>query len=144
VLESGGFVVPGGVGRVATDDDPGAVVGLPGGEVRCHAYPVVVITGSGARDLAPELVRRCVGLRMRPPSVDALRAVVAGRYPADCPEGAPAADVVKAFLERAGRADGPVVERLLDALHLAGEGALDATTAGGRDTVWQWTAPEEP
>jgi len=147
VLDSGGFSVPHGVGRVATDDDPQASVELRDGMVRCAAHPVVVITSTGARDLSPALVRRCVGLRMPRPSVDVLRAVVASRFPPDGP--GPAADVVEAFLQRAARSEGALVERLLDALHLAAAGALDAVAADGDwqaavDTLWQWTSVEGP
>ncbi|GGT37824.1 AAA family ATPase [Streptomyces chromofuscus] len=153
VLSAGGFSLRGAPPdremRVAADDDPATPLTLPGPVVRCHAFPVVVITTSGARDLPYALVRRCVGLRMPRPSPELLRAVAAARFPADGP-GAPAADMIDAFLDRAARDEGSLVERFLDALHLAVGGALEAVTAQGRswqeavDTVWQWTAAEEP
>lgn len=147
VLDAGGFTVPGDIARVATDDDPQAAWELRDGVVRCHAFPVVVITSSGARDLAPALVRRCLALRLVRPSAEVLRAVVAGHLPTDGP--GPAADVVEAFLQRAVRSEGPVVERLLDALQLAVAGVLDAAATDGDwqaavDSIWRWTAPEEP
>ncbi|MCI3272430.1 AAA family ATPase [Streptomyces cylindrosporus] len=148
VLAAGGFTVPDGVGRVATDDDPAAAVPLHGGVVRCHAFPVVVITGTGARDLPFDLVRRCVRLRLERPGPETLRAIAAARFPPGAP-GSPAADVVQAFLDRAVHAEGPVVERLLDALHLSASGVLRSLADGDTfqsavDALWEWTAPEEP
>ena len=148
VLAAGGFDLPAGAGRVATDDDPDAVVTVPGGVVRCHAFPVVVITTTGERDMPFDLVRRCVVLRTRRPDADTLRAVAARHYPPGRP-GTPAPDVVDAFLERAERAEGPVVERLLDSLHLAANGVLGAVAdergwQPAVDALWAWTAPEEP
>ncbi|MEU6374310.1 MoxR family ATPase [Streptomyces sp. NPDC046909] len=148
VLDSGGFAVPGHVERVTTDDDHQASVALRGGEVLCHAYPVVVVTSSGARDLAPALVRRCVGLRMPRPASGTLRDIVASRFATSGP-GLPA-DVLEAFLDRAAHTDGPAVERLLDSLQLTLSGALEAVIDGDGDrqkafdTIWRWTAPEEP
>ncbi|MFF4502675.1 AAA family ATPase [Streptomyces sp. NPDC001401] len=148
VLAAGGFTVPDGAERVATDDDPAAAVPLRGGEVRCHAFPVVVITGTGTRDLPFALVRRCVRLRMERPGPETLRAIAASRFPPDAP-GSPAPDVVTAFLARAADTDGPVVERLLDALHLSTTGVLQSLADSGTwqsavDTLWAWTSPEEP
>jgi hypothetical protein len=56
---------------------------------------------------------------------------------------------VDAFVERATATEGPVLERFLDALRLAADGVLQAVAEGGDwqeavDTLWQWTAPEEP
>ncbi|MFD7697627.1 ATP-binding protein [Streptomyces sp. NPDC059374] len=148
VLAAGGFSLPGGSGRMATDDDPDAVVTLPGGVVRCHAFPVVVITSTGERDMPFDLLRHCVPLRTHRPDGQTLRAIAARHYPPGHP-GTPAPDVVDALLERAARTEGPVVERLLDALHLAASGVL-STVADERgwqpavDALWSWTAPEEP
>ncbi|MGI5455568.1 AAA family ATPase [Streptomyces sp. CA-249302] len=148
VLTAGGFTVPGGAERVATDDDPAATVSLRGGEVRCHAFPIMVVTSTGTRDLPFDLVRRCVRLRMDRPDAGALRAMAAARFPPDTP-GSPAADVVQAFLDRAADTEGPVVERLLDALQLSATGVLRSLADGDGfrsavDTLWAWTAPEEP
>lgn len=154
VLAAGGFAVPGGVARLATADDAQAVVPVPGGAVRCHAFPVVVITSAEERELPLDLVRRCVALRLPRPGPDLLRAMAANRFPADPGDsagptgGCPAPDVVQAFLDRAVRTDGPVVERFLDSLHLAVGGVLQGLAADGSwqeaaDTVWEWTAAEE-
>ncbi|WP_324783274.1 MoxR family ATPase [Streptomyces sp. H51] len=158
--------------RVATDDDPAATVVLPDRSVRSHAFPVIVITTTGERDLSPDLVRRCVTLRTRRPGPELLRAIAANHFPpgpstptslpgpipasasasaspAPDPAPAPAPDVVDAFLDRAVRSEGPVVERFLDALRLAADGVLTTLAEDGGwqeavDTVWEWTAPEEP
>jgi len=144
VLDAGGFTVPGGHTRVATDDDAEAVVPLHGGAVRCHAFPLVVITSAGERDLPAALVDQCVPLAVPPPTRETLRAVAAARFPQDL-----AQDVLDAFLDRAETVRGPVVRRLLDALHLATQGALTAlaeqrTWQEALDTVWAWTRTEDP
>ncbi|MGW3724213.1 MoxR family ATPase [Streptomyces sp. NPDC000851] len=152
VLGGGGFVLPCSVPadlRVSTDDDPSAAVQLPDGSVRCHAFPVVVITTTGERDLPLDLVRRCVTLRTHRPGPELLRALAANRFPPGPGGPRPAEDVVDAFVERACAADGPVVERFLDALRLAADGVLQAMAADGDwqeavETLWRWTAPEEP
>ncbi|MFI1565449.1 MoxR family ATPase [Streptomyces sp. NPDC020490] len=152
--------------QVATDDDPAATVVLRDRAVRCHAFPVIVITTTGERDLSTDLVRRCVTLRTRRPGPELLRAIAANHFPsgpgipvppagptpasaspASAPDPAP--DVVDAFLDRAVRSEGPVVDRFLDALRLAADGVLTTLAENGGwqeavDAVWEWTAPEEP
>lgn len=152
VLTAGGFVLPGAgstAPRVSSHDDPSAAVPLPDTTVRCRAFPVVVITTTGERDLPPDLVHRCVTLRSRRPEPDLLRAIAANRFPSKPGRPGPAPDAVDAFVERATAAEGPVVERFLDALRLAADGVLGAVAEAGNwqeavDTLWQWTAPEEP
>jgi MoxR-like ATPase len=168
VLEAGGFAVPGGLDvrspgtsstdpdgapaearartgpvRVATDDDPEASVPVRGGTVGCHAYPVVVVTSAGERDLPAALTGRCVHLSLSPPTREMLKSLAERRFP-DGPQ-----DVLAAFLDRAEGSKGPVLRRLLDSLHLVAQGALASLAEGMEwreavDTVWQWTAPEEP
>ncbi|MFE2518157.1 AAA family ATPase [Streptomyces mirabilis] len=122
---------------------------LPDATVRCRAFPVVVITTTGERDLPSDLVRRCVTLRTQRPGPDLLRAIAANRFPAEPGRPGPAPDAVDAFVERAAATEGPVLERFLDVLRLAADGVLQAVAEGGNwqeavDTLWQWTAPEEP
>ncbi|MFD5566968.1 MoxR family ATPase [Streptomyces cadmiisoli] len=151
VLAGGGFALPCAAPddlRVATDDHPSRVVPLPDGIVRCHAFPVVVITTAGERDMPLDLVRRCVTLRTGRPGPALLRALAANHFPPGSGP-VPAEDVVAAFVELAAAAEGPVVERFLDALRLAADGVLQAVAGSGDrrqavETLWRWTAPEEP
>ncbi|MFI7403423.1 MoxR family ATPase [Streptomyces sp. NPDC049541] len=144
VLDAGGFTVPGAPAQVATDDDAEAAVALRGGAVQCHAFPLVVITTGGDRDIAPALAAQCVPLTLARPDRAALQAIAAARFPQGLAE-----DVLAAFLDRAEAARGPVVRRLLGALHLTTQGAL-ASLAEERswqealDTVWAWTEAEQP
>ncbi|WP_051833779.1 hypothetical protein [Streptomyces sp. NRRL S-646] len=143
VLDAGGFTVPGAPAHVATDDDSEAAVPLRGGAVQCHAFPLVVITTGGDRDVSPALAERCVPLTLARPNRAALEAVAAARFPDGVAE-----DILTAFLDRAEAAQGPVVGRLLDALHLAGQGAVAALAEGrswqeALDTVWAWTGEEQ-
>ncbi|MEU6139329.1 AAA family ATPase [Streptomyces sp. NPDC047081] len=139
VLEAGGFTVPGDPSQVTTADDPVTPVALPGGAVRCHVFPIVVITSTGERDLSPALVQQCVSLVLPPPAQETLRAIAAAHFPQGL-----APDVLDALLDRARTAKGPVVRRFLDALHLVTQGAPASLAEGlswqeALDAVWAWT-----
>ncbi|MFG3590212.1 MoxR family ATPase [Streptomyces sp. NPDC047990] len=150
VLAAGGFDLPGiGSDLRVSPHDASAVVQVPDGPVRCRAFPVVVITTTGERDLPTDLVRRCVTLRSQRPGPDLLRAIAANRFTPRPDHPGPASDVVAAFVDRATATEGPVLERFLDALHLASGGVLQevaevSTWQEAVDTLWQWTAPEDP
>ncbi|MGW2718365.1 MoxR family ATPase [Streptomyces sp. NPDC001492] len=144
VLEAGGFTVPGAPAHMATDDDAEAAVALRGGAVRCHAFPLVVITTGGDRDVSPALAEQCVPLPLAPPTRAVLEAIATAHFPQGLAE-----DVLTAFLDRAEAAQGSVVRRLLDALHLTAQGALTSLAEGrswqeALDTVWAWTEAEQP
>ncbi|MDW4905632.1 MoxR family ATPase [Streptomyces sp. ADMS] len=144
VFEAGGFTVPAGLTRVATDDDPDTTVPVRGQVVRCHTFPVVVVTSSGERDLPADLAGLCVSLPLSVPTRQTLRSIAEARFPDGLEQ-----DVLDAFLDRAEGSEGPAVRRLLDCLHLAAQGALtplaeDLGWQTAVDTVWQWTATETP
>ncbi|MBV9728805.1 MAG: AAA family ATPase, partial [Pseudonocardiales bacterium] len=58
-------------------DDPEATATIVGGRVRCHAFPMIVITSNGERDFPAAFLRRCLRLETRAPSADQLAAIVA-------------------------------------------------------------------
>ncbi|MER6676604.1 AAA family ATPase [Streptomyces sp. NPDC000983] len=146
VLDDGEFTIPELLGPDSSPVhtwDPGTRATVRSGLVRCHEPPFVVITTGGERDLSPSFVRRCVRLELPALTRERLAELGRTRFPAV------PAEVLEAFLDRAEREPGPA-DRLLDALHLANTGALDAIREGEQeasaalDTVWRWAALEGP
>jgi MoxR-like ATPase len=86
VFEEGGYEIPELV-RVA-DQAPevsvlpdggeglGDKVMIRGGRVRCSAFPFIVLTSNGERELPPAFLRRCLRLDILVPELDRLRQIV--------------------------------------------------------------------
>jgi MoxR-like ATPase len=86
VFEEGAYEIPELV-RIA-DQSPAVAVLPEGGEraednfmiragrVRCNAFPFVVLTSNGERELPPAFLRRCLRLDIAVPGVDRLRQIV--------------------------------------------------------------------
>jgi MoxR-like ATPase len=53
-----------------------AIVKVEQGEVKCKAFPLVVMTSNGEREFPPAFLRRCLQLRMDPPDKDKLKDIV--------------------------------------------------------------------
>jgi MoxR-like ATPase len=49
------------------------------GQVRCGAFPMVVITSNGEREFPPAFRRRCLPLYIQPPSAEKLRQIVSAQ-----------------------------------------------------------------
>ena len=56
--------------------DEGTDVVIPDGWVRCHAFPIIVMTTNGERDFPPAFNRRCLRVTMPEPQREALQAIV--------------------------------------------------------------------
>jgi len=81
VLEEGQFPIPELIRegadspvRVATVD--GGTVEVTGGRVRCHAFPIIVITSNGERAFPDAFLRRCIQVTIPEPSEQQLRDIV--------------------------------------------------------------------
>lgn len=84
------------------------------GRVRCHAFPVIIMTSNEEREFPPAFLRRCVRLRL---TLDAerLRAIVAAHLGPDA--YADATDLVDRFWEK--HTDGTLAaDQLLNAIYL--------------------------
>lgn len=100
--------------------DPRGTATVRAGQVRCHEFPVVVLTSNGERDFPPPFLRRCLQLELPDPDEDQLATIVAAHFP----EGADGArELINAFLERRARVDGLAADQLLNAVALATSGA---------------------
>jgi MoxR-like ATPase len=87
VFEEGGFLIPELV-RVRDREpevvvhtaDPGRTASVAGGIVRCHAFPLVIITSDGERDFPSAFTRQCVRLSLPDPDVERLGEFVAAHF----------------------------------------------------------------
>jgi MoxR-like ATPase len=50
------------------------------GKVKCHAFPFVVMTSNGERELPPPFLRRCIRLNIDEPNKDDLARIVARKF----------------------------------------------------------------
>ncbi len=90
VFEEGEFEIPE-LGRLPDDQQPvtvrtadaGGEAVVDRGQVRCHAFPIVVITNNGEREFPPAFLRRCLSLYIQPPDESKLREIVATQLGAD-------------------------------------------------------------
>jgi MoxR-like ATPase len=128
IFEDGEFIIPE-LERVRDrssnvsvfTDDPEVRATIEGGRVRCHAFPMVVITSNGERDFPAAFLRRCIRLETRAPSADLLAAIVAAHM-LD-PGAEHRQQLVQQFVERSAVSGGLPADKLLDAVYLATSGA---------------------
>ncbi len=103
-------------------DDPDATATIVGGRVRCHAFPIIVITSNGERDFPAAFLRRCLRLEMQSPGPDRLAAMVAAHL-VDSDGGELHQRLIQQFVERCRESGGLPADKLLDAVYLATSGA---------------------
>ncbi|MCD9878017.1 MoxR family ATPase [Streptomyces guryensis] len=138
VLEEGKFPIPElerisdrtPVVKVLTDD--GRRVEVTGGQVRCRAFPFVVMTSNRERDFPAPLLRRCVPLDLRAPRDQRLAALVQAHFGQSAYDDN--RDIVEQFTE--AEADGAMrpTDQLLNAIFLTQHAARDAI---GREEIAQ-------
>lgn len=130
--------------QVHTADAGGTAI-IRGGQVRCHAFPVVVITSNGERDFPPAFLRRCLQLALRDPDAAKLADMVTAHFPAGA-DGS--RELITAFLERRERVGGLAADQLLNAIQLATSGAfLQADPGSWEDlleAIWHRLSPVAP
>lgn len=94
------------------------------GEVRCRAFPFVVLTSNGEREFPPAFLRRCVRLELRQPLREQLEDIVRAHLgPLDERDRA----LVDTFLHR-GSAGELATDQLLNAIYLTRTSGLDAAS----------------
>lgn len=126
-------------------DDPGETAAVVGGRVRCHAFPIVVITSNGEREFPPAFLRRCLQLEMPDPNPEQLAAMVVAHLH-DTEENRRRLgdglqrELIEQFVRRSAVADDRLPSgKLLDAMYLATSGAYrgDGTWERLVDALWQ-------
>jgi MoxR-like ATPase len=136
VLDEGCFDIPELVRM--SDSSPSVPVGtddqtepawIEQGRVRCHAFPVVVLTSNGEREFPPAFLRRCIRLNLALPDRERLHDILVQRIGQDAADAANGeGGVIDTFIERRNRGE-VATDQLLNAVQLRLAGA--------------WTAPEE-
>ncbi|MEY9213842.1 ATP-binding protein [Thermobifida halotolerans] len=136
LLERGGYTIPE-LHRLRTvapeitvpTNDPRREATITDGEVRCSAFPVVVITCGTERPFPPEFLRRCIPVEHTTPTGAELADIVAAHFSGGLP--AHANSLITDFLRRGAEGSTLAVDQLLNAVHLAtvidpgADGALD-------------------
>jgi MoxR-like ATPase len=133
VLEDGRFEIPE-LKRVAEErvtvftDDGEARVEIKRGEVRCYAFPIVVLTSNGEREFPPPFLRRCIRLNIPEHDPQKLGKIVDGYFKDQAqPDAAARQKLIDDFLARRARGD-LATDQLLNAIYLTKYGfTLDAS-----------------
>lgn len=82
VFEEGEFIIPELARHPQTKDgiditnNDGNMTSIKNGHIRCHAFPFVIITSNGERELPPAFLRRCLRLDIAPPNPEKLAKIV--------------------------------------------------------------------
>ncbi len=121
--------------------DPGHTAVVRGGTIRCHAFPVVVITSNGEREFPPAFLRRCTRLDIPDLGAERLAALVAAHFPVHSAEFAA---LVARFEQRRAQVGGLAADQLLNAVHLAASGASSGDQAAWEElleAVWHRLTP---
>src|SRR5262249_18716539 len=129
ILEEGEFTIPELV-REATDAPvPVATAGGPAmisnGLVRCQAFPIVVITSNGERELPPALTRRCRHVALPEPDAAKLAEIVQAQLGEQALDEAES--MVAHFLDQRDEAD-LGIDDLLNAVYLVTAGLAGGPT----------------
>lgn len=115
--------------------DPGGTAEVTAGTVRCHAFPVIVLTSNGEREFPEAFMRRCLRLDIPDPDAAALGELVAAHFGDRL--GARQEKLIHDFLERSGRVGGLAADQLLNAAHLVTSGQYAHLSGGqGGDDEW--------
>lgn len=88
------------------------------GQVMCHAFPFIVLTSNGERELPPPFLRRCLRLDIEEPTPEKLERIVEAHFGDLDTEARTARDnLVKTFLQRRESGD-LATDQLLNAIYL--------------------------
>ncbi len=103
--------------KIRPYDDRGPALEIELGDVRCYEFPLVIMTSNGERDFPPPFLRRCLSLKLAPPSPRKLAEIVKqhlGLEHKDQPN-----DLVGEFLNRQSNL---ATDQLLNAIFLTVQG----------------------
>lgn len=112
--------------------DTGVTAPITDGVVRCHAFPLVVITSNGERDFPAAFMRRCISLSIPDPDVERLSDMVAAHFSDDSEL---TNELISVFANRRTKNGGMAADQLLNAVHLIRSGALDGVARENWDEL---------
>ena len=126
VFEEGTFEIPE-LARLPAEADvvdvrtaDGQPVPIRRGDVRCLAFPIVVITSNGEREFPPAFKRRCIRVDITPPKEEALLRIVESLLGVEALDDSGA--LIRDFVERREHGD-VATDQLLNAIYLVTSGA---------------------
>jgi len=111
--------------------DPGGSAQISEGVVRCHAFPVIVLTSNGEREFPEAFMRRCLRLDIPDPDAAALGELVAAHFGSGL--GVRQEALIRDFLRRSDRVGGLAADQLLNAAHLVTSGQYMPSAASDGD-----------
>ncbi|MFE1883491.1 AAA family ATPase [Streptomyces diastatochromogenes] len=116
--------------------DPGERATVTAGVVRCHAFPVIVMTSNGEREFPEAFMRRCLRLDIPEPDAVTLGEMVAAHFGDRL--GPQQEQLIREFMRRSDLVGGLAADQLLNAVHLISSGYFpgDVTAAGLTE---EWT-----
>jgi MoxR-like ATPase len=103
--------------------DTGVKASVRNGVVRCHAFPIIVITTNGEREFPAALMRRCLTVEISDPNVNRLAEMVTAHFQNNA--NGVARDLVNRFVAARENKGGLAADQLFNAVHLATSGAFD-------------------
>lgn len=129
LLEEGEFKIPelvrlskrGGKEQVVESED-GIDVTIEEGKVRCHAFPIIVMTSNGERDFPPAFYRRCLRVQMPNPTEEDLKEIVTAHLGAETMEKFQA--LIQEFIDKNESEEaGLATDQLLNTVYLLAQNA---------------------
>lgn len=95
------------------------------GQVRCRAFPLIVITSNGERVFPPAFLRRCIRIKIASPNKDRLKKIVDRHFPPGSADRAEIEELIASFLQK-GSSVTLSTDQLLSAVYLRLNGLLPA------------------
>jgi len=103
----------------------GQTVKIDRGEVRCSAFPIVILTSNGEREFPAAFLRRCLRLEIPDPDEAALRKIAIAHLGED--SAAVADELIQVFLNKRNR-EQLATDQLLNAIYLVMRSQLSSET----------------
>jgi MoxR-like ATPase len=103
--------------------DPTMTASVTNGLVKCCEFPIVIMTSNGERDFPPAFYRRCLRVRMPPPTLDSLGPIVRSHFDQAGDGGwtqveADLEDLIEDFLGKDDKRVDRATDQLLNAVYL--------------------------
>ncbi len=103
------------------------------GIVRCHAFPLVIMTSNDEREFPPAFLRRCLRLHMDVPNEEKLKRIVEAHLGAEVANNA--SKLIEQFISKRDSEHGDLAtDQLLNAIYLATRG-IDPLKPGKQELL---------
>lgn len=128
VLEEGQFAIPE-LAReeqcepVVLSTQDGGTATVRGGQIRCRAFPIIIITSNGERAFPDAFKRRCLQITISEPDEERLTEIVRSQLGPDALDRSDS--LLRAFVEHRDKGASLPTDQLLNAVFLATSGLTD-------------------